>query len=136
MEELCMFKKLFSKKSLQSNLSKDTVQINGDEKIPSHIAIIMDGNGRWAKKRSLPRIAGHREGMKNVRKITHYSADSSPSPSVAAAAAEARVARTLQTTTSLGVTISKLSYFRPSTLTALPRPRLEISMSIVSGRFV
>lgn len=38
--------------------------------IPRHVAIIMDGNGRWAKKRSLPRIAGHHEGMKTVRKIT------------------------------------------------------------------
>ncbi|RLQ95713.1 isoprenyl transferase [Falsibacillus albus] len=38
--------------------------------IPKHIAIIMDGNGRWAKKRALPRIAGHHEGMKVVRRIT------------------------------------------------------------------
>ncbi|YCA13448.1 isoprenyl transferase [Bacillus sp. AK128] len=38
--------------------------------IPKHIAIIMDGNGRWANKRALPRIAGHHEGMKVVRKIT------------------------------------------------------------------
>lgn len=38
--------------------------------IPEHIAIIMDGNGRWAKKRYLPRIAGHKEGMENVRTIT------------------------------------------------------------------
>jgi len=38
--------------------------------IPEHVAIIMDGNGRWAKKRALPRIAGHHEGMKTVRKIT------------------------------------------------------------------
>lgn len=38
--------------------------------IPQHIAIIMDGNGRWARKRGLPRIAGHHEGMKVVRKIT------------------------------------------------------------------
>jgi undecaprenyl diphosphate synthase len=38
-------------------------------KIPGHIAIIMDGNGRWAKQRSLPRIAGHREGIKSVREI-------------------------------------------------------------------
>ncbi len=37
--------------------------------IPAHIAIIMDGNGRWAKKRNLPRIAGHHEGMKVVKKI-------------------------------------------------------------------
>ena len=38
--------------------------------IPAHIAIIMDGNGRWAKKRALPRIAGHHEGMKVVKRIT------------------------------------------------------------------
>jgi len=38
--------------------------------VPSHIAIIMDGNGRWAKKRGLPRIMGHREGAKSVRVIT------------------------------------------------------------------
>ena len=38
--------------------------------IPDHIAIIMDGNGRWARERSLPRIAGHREGINSVREIT------------------------------------------------------------------
>lgn len=38
-------------------------------KLPKHIAIIMDGNGRWAKKRHLPRIAGHREGLKAVQRI-------------------------------------------------------------------
>jgi undecaprenyl diphosphate synthase len=38
--------------------------------IPRHIAIIMDGNGRWAKERCLPRIAGHREGINSVREIT------------------------------------------------------------------
>ncbi len=38
--------------------------------IPDHIAIIMDGNGRWARKRALPRVAGHREGMNTVKKIT------------------------------------------------------------------
>ena len=37
--------------------------------IPSHIAIIMDGNGRWAKRRGLPRIAGQREGTKVIKKI-------------------------------------------------------------------
>jgi undecaprenyl diphosphate synthase len=41
-----------------------------EENVPVHIAIIMDGNGRWAKKRALPRIAGHNEGMKTVREIT------------------------------------------------------------------
>lgn len=40
-----------------------------NDNIPKHVAIIMDGNGRWAKKRGLPRIAGHREGMNVIRKI-------------------------------------------------------------------
>ncbi len=38
--------------------------------IPKHIAIIMDGNGRWAASKGMPRIAGHREGVRTVRKIT------------------------------------------------------------------
>ena len=41
-----------------------------ENNIPNHIAIIMDGNGRWARDRSLPRIAGHREGINSVREIT------------------------------------------------------------------
>ena len=36
---------------------------------PRHVAIIMDGNGRWAKRRNLPRYLGHREGVKAVRRI-------------------------------------------------------------------
>ena len=43
-------------------------------KIPNHIAIIMDGNGRWAKERGLKRTAGHEEGAKTVRRITSYCA--------------------------------------------------------------
>ena len=39
------------------------------EKVPQHIAIIMDGNGRWAKKRGMPRNVGHSQGSKTVRKI-------------------------------------------------------------------
>ena len=38
--------------------------------IPRHIAIIMDGNGRWAKQRGLPRVAGHNEGINSVREVT------------------------------------------------------------------
>jgi undecaprenyl diphosphate synthase len=38
-------------------------------RIPTHIAIIMDGNGRWAKARGLPRLAGHRAGTENLRRI-------------------------------------------------------------------
>lgn len=37
--------------------------------LPSHVAIIMDGNGRWAKKRLLPRVAGHQQGVESVRAI-------------------------------------------------------------------
>lgn len=44
------------------------------ENLPNHIAIIMDGNGRWAKKRSLPRIVGHEYGVKTVREVTEAAA--------------------------------------------------------------
>jgi len=39
------------------------------ERLPRHIAIIMDGNGRWAKRRNQPRVFGHRQGAKSVRKV-------------------------------------------------------------------
>lgn len=39
------------------------------EKVPEHVAIIMDGNGRWARRRGLPRSAGHRQGTDNLRRI-------------------------------------------------------------------
>lgn len=45
------------------------------DKLPTHIAIIMDGNGRWAKKKNLDRISGHREGMKSVRAIVKAAKD-------------------------------------------------------------
>ncbi len=38
--------------------------------LPRHVAIIMDGNGRWAERRGLPRVAGHREGAESVREVT------------------------------------------------------------------
>ena len=43
--------------------------------LPEHIAIIMDGNGRWAKKRGLPRTAGHKRGANNFRTIANYLND-------------------------------------------------------------
>ena len=43
--------------------------------IPSHVAIIMDGNGRWAKQRSLPRLAGHKAGTNNIHHIIKCLAD-------------------------------------------------------------
>ena len=43
--------------------------------LPKHVGIIMDGNGRWAKKRGLPRKAGHTEGARTFRKITRYCSE-------------------------------------------------------------
>lgn len=45
------------------------------QKLPVHVAVIMDGNGRWAKKRMLPRVAGHRAGMAKVKTIIRMSSD-------------------------------------------------------------
>lgn len=53
-----------------SNLEK--VDLN---KLPSHIAIIMDGNGRWAKSKGLPRVMGHKAGVKSVRAVTEAGAE-------------------------------------------------------------
>ena len=49
-------------------LNKEKLDLGG-LKIPKHVAVIMDGNGRWAKKRMLPRQAGHRAGVENLREI-------------------------------------------------------------------
>ena len=62
-----MIKRLWSRKNEKSSVSAQTLK---SENIPDHIAIIMDGNGRWAKKKGLPRIAGHHSGMKAVKRIT------------------------------------------------------------------
>ena len=43
--------------------------------VPRHVAIIMDGNGRWAQARGLPRLAGHRAGTENLRPILEASAE-------------------------------------------------------------
>lgn len=58
---------MFFKKKKQLQVTKEQV-LNAP--LPKHIAIILDGNGRWAKKRGLPRTAGHQEGAMNVREIT------------------------------------------------------------------
>ncbi len=62
-----MFTRSKDKQSVQN-----AIDLN---KVPQHIAIIMDGNGRWAKKRGLPRIAGHREGMKTVQKVVERAVE-------------------------------------------------------------
>ena len=55
-----------SKKTAGSSAKKKT------PRFPTHIAIIMDGNGRWAQKRGLPRLEGHQAGMENVRSVIEY----------------------------------------------------------------
>ena len=58
-------------------LKKDdsTPQQPSDRPVPQHIAVIMDGNGRWAKKRGLPRTAGHKVGAETFRTIATYCKD-------------------------------------------------------------
>ncbi len=58
--------------------SKSVVQTAAElglEAVPRHVAIIMDGNGRWASRRGLPRLAGHHAGTENVRRITTACSD-------------------------------------------------------------
>lgn len=53
--------------------STQTIPLSGD--IPSHVAVIMDGNGRWARKRFLPRVAGHKRGVETVRTLVKKCAE-------------------------------------------------------------
>ena len=62
--------KRWFKKDASVNINDISMERIMQAEIPEHIAIIMDGNGRWAKKRALPRIAGHKEGMNVVRNMT------------------------------------------------------------------
>jgi undecaprenyl diphosphate synthase len=64
---------------LAAKLSKTEIKLIEEVKakgnIPRHVAIIMDGNGRWAKKRNLPRFAGHHQGVKTVREVVEACAE-------------------------------------------------------------
>ena len=57
----------------KKNRLEEKIEEKKLKKIPTHVAIIMDGNGRWAKKRNMPRVRGHYEGMQTVKKITKYA---------------------------------------------------------------
>ncbi|MDV6376684.1 isoprenyl transferase [Sporosarcina sp. GW1-11] len=70
-----MLKKLMRKKTTDIQSLNERIEIVKKRQIPNHIAIIMDGNGRWAKQRKMPRIAGHHEGMKKVRQVTNFAND-------------------------------------------------------------
>ena len=54
--------------------STNKTQTNSSKKPPQHIAIIMDGNGRWAKSKQLPRSSGHQKGVQSVRRIVKHCA--------------------------------------------------------------
>ena len=54
---------------MESSINSSTIEVPITSVIPRHIAIIMDGNGRWANQRFLPRVAGHSKGLETVRKI-------------------------------------------------------------------
>ncbi len=64
-----------SRPTVKPELSEATLLAQIDlERLPRHIAVIMDGNGRWAKRRRLPRIAGHRAGIRAVRQAVEACA--------------------------------------------------------------
>ncbi|HQJ46536.1 MAG TPA: undecaprenyl diphosphate synthase family protein, partial [Ignavibacteriaceae bacterium] len=58
---------MLKKDSVKDKNIQEELKKSGE--IPVHIAIIMDGNGRWAKKRGLPRVAGHKRGVDTVKEI-------------------------------------------------------------------
>lgn len=64
-----MIKRIQAWLSRNDRQEEQPAEISPDN-IPRHIAIIMDGNGRWAKRRGLPRIVGHQNGMKAVKRAT------------------------------------------------------------------
>jgi undecaprenyl diphosphate synthase len=64
-------------RTIPSGLDRKEAELYGQldpSQLPQHVAIIMDGNGRWAKRRHLPRIAGHRRGVESVRYVIETAA--------------------------------------------------------------
>lgn len=60
---------------MSTNTSQLKEQISESGRLPRHIAIIMDGNGRWARQKGFPRIAGHREGINSVREVVRAAGE-------------------------------------------------------------
>jgi len=62
---------------LRQNKKKQELEklVRHGAKLPKHVAIIMDGNGRWARRRGLPRVAGHNEGVKSVRAVVEAAGE-------------------------------------------------------------
>jgi undecaprenyl diphosphate synthase len=59
---------------MTNDIDEQIDKLNASKNLPQHIAIIMDGNGRWAKKRLLPRLAGHRAGRGSVKAVVRTCA--------------------------------------------------------------
>ena len=59
----------------EQGATEGAARLEGSSKVPRHVAIIMDGNGRWAQQRGLPRVAGHRAGAEAVRRALQAAAD-------------------------------------------------------------
>lgn len=71
-----MWKKFFSLSQQEKVIEQDTAPLETDlSRLPQHIAIIMDGNGRWAKKRGLMRSFGHKAGVETLKKIVRTAND-------------------------------------------------------------
>ncbi|MFH1097806.1 MAG: isoprenyl transferase [Candidatus Desantisbacteria bacterium] len=60
---------------MKTNNEDSIFSLIDKSRLPEHVAIIMDGNGRWAQSKGLPRIIGHREGIKSVKRITRAAND-------------------------------------------------------------
>jgi len=58
-----------------NNLTHLKKMLNQDPELPHHVAVIMDGNGRWATQRGLPRVAGHHAGVKSVRAVVEAAGE-------------------------------------------------------------
>ena len=56
--------------------TSSTTEVPDAPAVPRHIAIIMDGNGRWATKRYMPRVAGHKRGVEAVRRVVRAAVPS------------------------------------------------------------
>ena len=67
--------KILEKRNGKTDMANEMMNTGKRKDVPKHIAIILDGNGRWAKKRGLPRTAGHAVGSENFRKIALYCRD-------------------------------------------------------------
>lgn len=66
---------IFSKHKERSKPLRHRIEDIAPDSVPKHVAIIMDGNGRWAQRRGLPRIAGHRAGAKAIREVVEAAPD-------------------------------------------------------------